>query len=912
MREPLLFSTSNSPPIADPQTVGGKAARLWELARDYAAIPRFMVIQSDWFEEFLADAGLGDWLAESLATLPTTPHDRVEAIAARVQARLLQTELPVAMCQSLEQAQREFFSPGTPLAVRSSIVGEDSTEHSFAGIHDSILGVRTSAELWQAVRSVWASAFSSRALLYRRHRGLAEAAIRPAVIVQELVPAVSSGVAFSRHPLAAQREQVLIQSTWGLGTDIVGGSVTGDTFLVDRQTLQITPELTAKDRELIYDMSLGNLESRETPRERRNQSSLTDDQIVDLAELAIRLEQRFGRAQDLEFCCDQAGNTWLLQARDLTASSAPEAVRENHLVWDNSNIAESYSGITLPLTFSFIRRVYAIVYHCFAEVMGVSPQVIQTNRRVYENLLGSIEGRVYYNLKSWYRALSLLPGFGYNRRFLETMMGVSQSLALDERPRQTGWFGRWFFEFPALLRTLTRSLWTLSQVNRYTAQFQDNFQKHYAAWDQLDFAAMSPSQLHAQYERLEDALLWNWKAPIIGDFHLMIFYGLLKQFCDKWCGVPGLQTELLRGMGDLESAAPAHQLLELARQAASTPRLKELILRGRDQDLLESVAAEPVFSEFQRNFRTYVERYGFRCPEELKLESPSLRDEPERLFAILRNYLKLEKPDLYDSSAIRQRDLAARAAAELRAERALSQLPRWFPRKTIFRWVLNQARSGVRNRENMRFSRTRIFGLIRKMFRSVGNSFAKSGHLNSADDIFYLTAEEVWDYVKGTAVTTDLRGIVNIRHREYAGYRSQPIPPDNRFETFGVVYDRNSFRSVAKPAGDANHTRLLAGLGSCAGIVTGKVVCLENPRDFKEVRGAILAGRRMDAGWVTLFPLVQGVLVEHGNLLSHAAVVAREMGLPTIVSIPGLMSRLENGMTVRMDGQAGTVEVLST
>ncbi|MFN5706480.1 MAG: hypothetical protein ACK48X_00350, partial [Planctomycetota bacterium] len=412
-------------------------------------------------------------------------------------------------------------------------------------------------------------------------------------------------------------------------------------------------------------------------------------------ELAIRLEQRFGRAQDLEFCCDQAGNTWLLQARDLTASSAPEAVRENHLVWDNSNIAESYSGITLPLTFSFIRRVYAIVYHCFAEVMGVSPQVIQTNRRVYENLLGSIEGRVYYNLKSWYRALSLLPGFGYNRRFLETMMGVSQSLALDERPRQTGWFGRWFFEFPALLRTLTRSLWTLSRVNRYTAQFQDNFQKHYAAWDQLDFAAMSPSQLHAQYERLEDALLWNWKAPIIGDFHLMIFYGLLKQFCDKWCGVPGLQTELLRGMGDLESAAPAHQLLELARQAASTPRLKELILRGRDQDLLESVAAEPVFSEFQRNFRTYVERYGFRCPEELKLESPSLRDEPERLFAILRNYLKLEKPDLYDSSAIRQRDLAARAAAELRAERALSQLPRWFPRKTIFRWVLNQARSGV-------------------------------------------------------------------------------------------------------------------------------------------------------------------------------------------------------------------------
>lgn len=910
MPDHVLLSTAPPPADADARSIGGKAFRLLTLCRSHPCIPRFLVLRAEMFDAFIATAGLSDWLAAEVAALRSAPDGEIAEIARRIQARVLEADLPAPMGETVERMCREFFEHPSPLAVRSSIVGEDSAAHSFAGIHDSVLGVRTPDELLRAVRAVWSSAFSARASTYRRHRGLAAAPIRPAVIVQELVPAVAAGVAFSRHPLAGRGDAILVESTWGLGADLVAGEVAGDRFLVDRRTLRVERELATKDRLLAYDPLRGGVERSDTPADRRDRSSLTDGQLADLARLVISIEARVGRAQDVEFCCDGAGRIRLLQARDV-APAPGIAARENHLVWDNANIAESYPGVTLPLTFSFIRRSYAIVYHCFAEIMGVAPSVIRANRRVYENLLGSIEGRVYYNLVNWYRALRLLPGFTHNRRFLEAMMGAAAPLVPDDRHDAPGWCRRWFVEFPALLRTTARSLWALSRVNRLTERFQRDFHRHSAEWERLDIGSMSPCRVRAEYERLEDALLWNWKAPIVGDFHLMIAYGLLKHACETWCGLAGLQTDLLRGMDDLESAAPAHHVLDLARLAADTPGLKELFLEHEARDLPGLVADRPPFVEFRRAFEAYVARYGFRCPEELKLESRSLRDEPERLYAILKNYLQVEKPGLYDSEAIKRRDSACRQAAERRAEEALSRLPGWFPRRIVFRLILKQARQGVRNREAMRFSRTRIFGLVREMFRSVGRSFAGSGLLDAPDDIFYLTVEEVWDSVKGAAVTTDLRGLVDVRRREYAAYRACTTPPANRFETYGVVSDGNHGRASAQPAGPPDRAHLLAGLGSCAGVVTGTVTCLHDPLDAEGVRGAIVAGQRLDAGWVTIFPLVRGLLMEHGNLLSHAAVVAREMGIPTIVSIPRLMSRLEDGMAVRMDGQAGTVEILS-
>jgi pyruvate,water dikinase len=126
---------------------------------------------------------------------------------------------------------------------------------------------------------------------------------------------------------------------------------------------------------------------------------------------------------DVEFCV-QGAQAYLLQARPITARPP----REQLLVWDNANIVESYSGITLPLTFSFIRLAYHGVYVQFAELLGLGQSELRRREELFWNMLGLIEGRVYYNLLNWYRLVALMPGFQANRRFMEQMMGLKVSV----------------------------------------------------------------------------------------------------------------------------------------------------------------------------------------------------------------------------------------------------------------------------------------------------------------------------------------------------------------------------------------------------------------------------------------------------------------------------------------------------
>jgi pyruvate,water dikinase len=186
------------------------------------------------------------------------------------------------------------------------------------------------------------------------------------------------------------------------------------------------------------------------------------------------------------------------------------------------------------------------------------------------------------------------------------------------------------------------------------------------------------------------------------------------------------------------------------------------------------------------------------------------------------------------------------------------------------------------------------------------------GILDRQDDIFYLTIDEVWDFIKGTAVTTNLRGLVAVRREEFEFYRSDTeAQPDDRFETFGMAYHRNRFRGRAVAA-EAPEDGVLRGIGCCPGVVTGTVKYLRSPTEDAGLQGEILVAERTDPGWVPLYPSISGLLVERGSILSHSAIVAREMGIPTIVGIPGLTAALESGQQVTMDGTAGTIRLPET
>lgn len=855
--------------------LGGKAANLARLEELGMPVPRWYAVTTEAFERF---------------------HEA--------------KELDVALVQAVEQAHEARIGDlETLVAVRSSAVGEDAAGDSFAGLHDSFLFVRGREALFEAIRRVWASAFNERALAYRQARGLPLDRIAIAVVVQRMVEASASGVLFTANPNDGNVHEIVISALWGAGEGLVSAGLDADTWIVDKESLAVAEQIAEKRERLVLDRAAGRgLAREEVPAELRNTPSLSPEQVEETARAGLAIERHYRRPQDVEFSIDASGRLWILQARPVTTVEEVGPAAGNRLLWDNSNIIESYSGVTSPMTFSFIRRAYSIVYHCFAEVMGIGPETVRANRDVFDNMLGLFRGQVYYNLHNWYRLVRLFPGFNYNKSFMESMMGVREGLAEEdqtEEPAPVNGMRRYTVELPALLRLVGRSARNFLHIRRIVGDFESHFRERYGTWSAMDFRRMAPHELAALYRQMEDQLLWEWKAPIINDFFVMIFYGTLKKLSVSWCGDEhgSLQNDLIAGEGGIESTEPTKLLLRLAAQARQNPALRQLLLETPPEELARRIPADPRWTDFAAEIARYLDLYGFRCVNELKLEEPSLRDRPAFLYQILRNYLAMEDPAALDVAVMEERERKLRAEAEARAFAAIrSPWRRW-----VFRRVLANARLGVKNRENLRFARTRIYGLLRELLRAIGEDFTREGLLRTADDIFYLEIDEVWDFIRGRAVTTDLKGLSALRRAEFDAYRREvETTPADRFETFGLPYHRNRYRGRPRPA-VVGEDGVLRGIGCCPGVVTGPVKVLRTPSEDARLDGEILVAERTDPGWVPLYPSVSGLLIERGSILSHSAIVAREMGIPTIVGIPGLVSTLATGQVVTMDGAAGTV-----
>jgi pyruvate,water dikinase len=219
---------------------------------------------------------------------------------------------------------------------------------------------------------------------------------------------------------------------------------------------------------------------------------------------------------------------------------------------------------------------------------------------------------------------------------------------------------------------------------------------------------------------------------------------------------------------------------------------------------------------------------------------------------------------------------------------------------------LKNARRYVRNRENLRFARSRLFGLLRGIFNSLGNQWAEQRILARPSDIFYLTVGEIWDFVEGTAVTQDLKGLVTLRRTEYGKFKTESVTLPDRFETFGIPYLDTPRDLLRRLSVDGN---ILQGVGCCSGQARGKTRVVRSVKEVSDLGGEILVAERTDPGWVFLYPSASGILVERGSPLSHSAIVARELGKPIIVNIPDLTRRIKSGDEVEMDGGRGTVRL---
>jgi rifampicin phosphotransferase len=941
------------PGVAPPDRarVGGKAAALARLAAVRGPggaapeVPAWLALDTRAWEAFAA------------------PVVAAAADAAAARAALLALPRPPELERELAAALAATGLAGGAVAVRSSAAAEDAAEASFAGQFESVLNVPAAPDglaLWDAIRRVWASTLSAHAGAYGGARGAAGTAM--AVLVQAMVEPVAAGVAFDADPVTGARDTIVISAVWGLGESLVGGETDADTFrlgLVDGAWQVRERAVATQSHAVVSATDAGGTRRVALPAERASAPALTDAQAAAVAAWTRAVSQALGAPQDVEWAlAGSPPRVVLLQARPITtlgtplgatagakgpaagapagaathvgasvaASAAPGVAADpgapaklgpERRVWDDSNIIESYAGVTTPLTFTFARAVYEDVYRQFCALMGVPQPLLDSHSGVFANMLGLVRGRVYYQLLNWYRTLGLLPGFAFNRGFMERMMGVRERLEDPPPPAASG----------DRLRDLARLVAMVARMSSEAARLPREVPAFHArvarALDPLadqDLGRLTAGELAALYRRLEGELLAHWRAPLVNDFFAMMAFGVLGRLIERWLpDAPAtLANDLLCGEGGIISTEPARAVMALARDAAADPGLRAA-LEGDDRAAWARLHAEhPAFAAC---LDAYVARFGDRCMNELKLETVTLREDPGFLLRMIRTYLA---QGAADPDAARAREREIRAAAERRVRAALHG-----PRRAAFLWVLGRTRARVRDRENLRFERTRVFGVVRRIFLALGARLAEAGRIEAPRDVFFLTLEELIADAVGLGAAPGYAPRVAARRARFAAWAASPAPPD-RFETRGPVADWLAHDPAEIAAtrggtgaadradgagGDAAHAAgaaapvatELRGLGCCPGVVRGRVRVVHDPSHARDLAGRVLVAERTDPGWTLLFPALTGLLVQRGSLLSHSAIVAREMGIPCVVGIPGLLATLHDDDEVEMDGTLGTV-----
>jgi len=782
-----------------------------------------------------------------------------------------------------------FFGGTEYFAVRSSARDEDGSIRSFAGLYDSFLYVRKD-QLAQKIMDVWKSGFSDHVRSYRSKNNL-EARNTISVIIQRMVNSEISGVAFGMNPRTGNRREIVINSVYGLGEGLVSGELVADEYITSKNG--ISTNLALKNNQFQFSNQVGSGIVRVDVRpEMVKASSLSENQIKEIADVLSRSYESEGKYQDIEFAYEK-GQLYLLQTRPVTAIGNLPDTSGKYIVWDNSNIVESYPGITLPLTFSYIIKLYEKAYRQLVQLLGVSQHEIEKNSEHFANMLGLLNGRVYYNLRSWYKMISILPGYSINAGFMEKMMGVKESFKLDDIEKNSKL--RDYIRLMQMLISISKNLFTLEKQKKKFTTFFDGFVESY---DGLNTDALSAEELMNLYNHVESVMLERWKAPLVNDFFTMIYFGILNKTAISLFGnETNIHNDLLSGTRDMISTKPVYLIKLIVNTINTDEGLKSHFEKSSSEEIWKMIQQQKL-PGIDLLVNEYINDFGDRYVGELKLETKTYTQNPAQFISLLQSYIQTGAS--FNGNGKNEEEIRAQAEEKINIA-----LKRKYFKKAVIKHLIRKTRKLVSGRENLRLYRTRAFGKTRIIFRSIAKRFYAEGIIEHPDDLFYLTKEEIFDFIKGTSVNYAISELVQLRKKEFDAFRTEQVQTA-RIKSYGMVYHGNNFMAPDFSVGlDGD----IKGIACCKGIVKGRVRVVADIQEISNLHGDILVTVSTDPGWITLFPSVSGILVERGSLLSHSAIVSREMGIPCIVGINDLLKKIRTGDIVEMDGSTGHIKI---
>ena len=741
------------------------------------------------------------------------------------------------------------FSERDCFAVRSNFSAEDGGDHSFAGQFLTRLNVKRE-KVKEAVQEVFSSYAGSLDYKEKANRGKAEYYLKQQGKAETVL---------IQEMLFPEKSGVLFtKNPKGILSEmvVVLGQGLGDKVVEDQENVLTYHYFPG---ECLYQEGQGTV------------IGLDEDELKTLFSLGEEIEQLFQKPMDIEFAIEK-GKIYILQARAITTLDMHLPTR----ILDNSNISESFPGICLPLSESFAGEMYSGIFTSLGRrFLG---KRVSSYEAVFQRMVGGFSGRMYYEISSWYDILRLLP---FSRKIIpiwQGMLGVSNE-EISFSKKKPGFF------LKCRITLLFCYYFIVSQ--RKMQELDKFFQERYASYSKRVDEEEEAQELYRIFLEMKEDLLREWDITLMNDMVSFIsthLYGKKTAF--------SLETmKPVRALSALKAVARKH---------------------GLDSE------------EYRREKKSYISAYGDRIEGELKLETRTYRSDEELLDRWILDALETEKTDYSEKDC---------------EETSRMEKPSEQKQRKSFLYRL--AESSCNNREISRLHRTRCFGLMRRIVDKVGEK-------TIGFDVYYLSLDELKellfsgkDFSLKIARERELRKAyerlpVLSRVKLLGKVDRDPLAGEITVLNYGAFKTKGSKVGKGEIAGEMGKSekssvpfsqepknfeskgktestpRVFFGRGVSKGIFRGEVLKIKSLQEIRvaEAKGKILLSYSTDPGWFPYLDMASGLITERGSLLSHSAILARELEKPAVVNIPHIMKELQSGDIVEIDGDLGICSVI--
>lgn len=706
-------------------------------------------------------------------------------------------------------------------SVRSSSNIEDGNKNSFAGQFETFLNVKRE-EINDKIKLCFKSLYNENVLEYIKNNNIEFKELKMNVMIQKMVNSELSGVIFTANPKGILNETVITVGE-GVGENIVQDKVDTTSYYYN-----LTDKIYYYEGKKDY---------------------LKKEIVEELINQSIEIKKYFGEYLDIEFAIYE-NVIYILQARKITTIND-----SNPLILDNSNIVESYPGISLPLTCSFVNIIYTGVFRGISYRILKDKKAIERYEDVFSNMVGNVNGRLYYKISNWYTLLKFLP---LNSKIIpvwQEMLGVknknynNQKVKLSIKTKIMTYFN-YIYEFLNVQKSMESLNKEFIEVNTY---FYNNYSKD-----------KSEKELVELYYEVKNRLLNFWDITLINDMYSFLYTGLLKHRLKKQDeDYEKIANQYISGITNIESMKP----------------IKELIKLAYEKDNISN-------QKYNQRIDEYIKLYGDRNLEELKIESSTYRTD--------RNLLE-NKIEEYNTDKEHLKNIFESINGQALVSREVQD-------KSVQK-IIDKCKQGIKNREISRLNRSRIFGMVREIFITLGEKFADKNVIDDPKDIYYLTVQEIFELVENKK---SMQQVIEKRKSDYEMYKLLPTYSRLIFEEkeFNKSHINVNSNKIYK------NDNTLKGIPCSNGIVEGEALVINDINNVPNCNGKILITKMTDPGWVFLLATAKGIIAEKGSLLSHTAIISRELKIPSIVGVEDLLDTIKNGDRIKMNGFTGEIEIL--